>query len=174
MCKLSNTYILDMFTSDDSGAITFNVANSLPQIMNTPCKILVKSVQTELIKVTSAATPVTYDIDKYNFLRVAHNMNIQSGSNYTGFSNSSTLCFFDTFKARETSVPAGTTKRVILGSTDIQNTLFAPNGLPSILILNRRGATANLLSYVPTDGIVDTPYLSWSVRLEITVNPDQE
>ena len=157
MCKMKNTYILDLFTNDDSGAITFNVANSLPQLMNTPCKIVVKQAQTELIKTN--AVPTTYDIDKYIYLRVVHNINIQSGTNVQGFSNSNTLCFFDTFKARDTSLPATLTKRSVLGTTEIKNKLSAPCGLPAVLILNRWAGTLNLLSTMPTDGIKDTPYL---------------
>ena len=54
MCKLSNTYILDL-ADNGGGAITFNVANSLPQLMNQPCKIVVKQIQSLMKTAASVA-----------------------------------------------------------------------------------------------------------------------
>ena len=38
-----------------------------------------------------------------NYLRSIHNINIQSGSNKSGFTNSNTLAFIDSFQARTIS-----------------------------------------------------------------------
>ena len=162
MCKLSNLFVVDLYSDSaagGTGGISWNVANSLPQLMNTPCKIRVKQVQTEIID-------PSINIDNKVWFRVVHNMNIQSGTNYNGFSNSNTLCFFDTYKERAT---LSTTH--FASFTETECTLFAPRGLPAILNLNRYGATnAN----PPVDSLQDKVELSWCVRLEITVNPDQE
>ena len=38
MCRLSNLFFVDLFDkSADNCSIVFNVANSLPKLMNTPC-----------------------------------------------------------------------------------------------------------------------------------------
>mgnify|MGYP000066633704 CR=1 FL=1 len=162
MCKLSNFYVVDLFDKTaDNGSIVFNVANSLPQLMNTPCKIVVKQVQTAILFPGTGG-----NIDDILNFRVVHNMNIQSGTNYPNFSNSNTLCFLDTYKIRETSGVSHTT-----GMTETECMLYAPNGLPSILNLNRWG-TANAAG--STDSSKDNSLLPWSVRLEITINPDQE
>jgi hypothetical protein len=162
MCKLSNLFVVDLYSDSaagGTGGISWNVANSLPQLMNQPCKIVVKQVQTEIVD--PAIT-----IENKVWFRVVHNMNIQSGTNYNGFSNSNTLCFFDIYKTRAT---VSTTH--FSSSTETQNKLFAPQGLPAILNLNRYGATnAN----PPVDSNQDKVELSWCIRLEITVNPDQE
>ena len=50
------------------------------------------------------------------------------------------------------------------GFTTSDCILYAPNGLPAILELNRVGGTS----------IIDVVNLSWAVRLEITVNPDSD
>ena len=42
MCKLANVVVLDLYDNTSTGGIEFNVANSLPQLMNVPCKIVVK------------------------------------------------------------------------------------------------------------------------------------
>ena len=123
MCKLSNLYVLDLF-DNDNGAITFNTANSLPKLMNQPCKIVVKQITTEL------KDGVDDISDEFN-LRVIHNMNIQSGSN-NGSSNSNVLAFIDSFQARNYISTTHT-----LGFTTAECKLFAPNGLPNILILQR-------------------------------------
>jgi len=168
MCKLSNLYVLDLWDNDGAGGITFNVANSLPQLMNQPCKIVVKQVQSELVDST-AATPIS--IDDLIYFRVVHNMNIQSGTNLNGFSNSNILCLFDTYKGRKTFDSAGNLTGHVTGTTESDCTLFAPNGLPNILTLQRWGALNQV-------GIQDTrrdsATLSFLVRLQITVNPDQE
>jgi hypothetical protein len=154
MCKLSNLYVLDLFDKTvDNGSIVFNVANSLPQLMNTPCKIVVKQIQTEL-------KDDTVDINASLYLRVIHNIIIQSGSNLSGFSSSNTLAFIDSFQARTIN------NLQITGFTTAECKLFAPAGLPAILTL-RRASGQNM-------SIIDDPTLSWSVRLEITINPDQE
>jgi hypothetical protein len=154
MCKLSNFYVVDLFDKTaDNGSIVFNVANSLPQLMNTPCKIVVKQIQTEL-------KDDTVDINASLYLRVIHNINIQSGSNLSGFSSSNTLAFIDSFQARTINNLQTT------GFTTAECKLFAPTGLPAILTL-RRTSGQNML-------IIDDPTLSWAVRLEITINPDQD
>ena len=154
MCRLSNLFILDLFDkTSDNGSIVFNVANSLPQLMNTPCKIVVKQIQTEL-------KDDTVDINASLYLRVIHNINIQSGSNLSGFSSSNTLAFIDSFQARAINNLQTT------GFTTAECKLYAPNGLPAILTLQRTSGQ-NML-------IIDDPVLSWCVRLEITVNPDEE
>ena len=153
MCKLSNLYVLDLFDNND-GNIVFNVANSVPKLMNKPCKIKVKQIQTEL---KDNAVDPTADIGSVIYLRVIHNINIQSGTNKNGFSNSNTLAFIDNFQVRTIDT------NHMVGFTSTECTLYAPNGLPAILKLNRMG----------TD-IVDNPLLAWSVRLEITINPDEE
>ena len=183
MCKLSNLYVLDLWSNNVSGDITFNVANSLPQLMNQPCKIKVKQVQSELVDaglatVVGPPEVVTNpsSIDKYLYLRVVHNMNIQSGSNREGFSNSNILCLFDTYKGRQTFIAgaafgdATSLSNAATGTTETDCTLFAPNGLPAILTLQRWGTDNTTL----VDAQRDLVRLSWIVRLEITVNPDQE
>ena len=183
MCKLSNLYILDLWDNDSSGSITFNVANSLPQLMNQPCKIKVKQIQSKLYDAGVAAAagpPVVVEIppssiDKYLYLRVVHNMNIQSGSNKAGFSNSNILSLFDTYKGRQTFATGAVTaiptvSNAITGTTETNCTLFAPIGLPAILTLQRWGTDNTTL----VDAQHDSVRLSWIVRLEITVNPDQE
>lgn len=152
MCKLKNLYCLDLFDTTSTGGIEFNVANSLPQLMNQPCKIVVKQIQTELHN----GTP---DINAQVHLRVLHNINIQSGTNWPGFSNSNVLAFIDSFQARVVDGQHTT------GFTTTECTLYAPNGLPAILSLNRAG---------PSMTFIDNVNLPWSVRLEITVNPDQD
>ena len=159
MCKLSNLYVVDLFENTATGGIEWNVANSLPQLMNNKCKIVVKQVVSEF-------EDTVEDIANLIYLRVVHNINIQSGSNYSGFSNSNILCFFDTFKVREPSASVAT------ATTDTECILFAPNGLPAILNLNRFGKQNTSVS--PIDSNCDKPSLSWTVRLEITVNPDEE
>ena len=164
MCKLSNMYVVDLYgdsSAGGTGGISWNVANSLPQLMNQPCKIRVKQVQSEI----NEQGPPVVQIDNKVWFRVVHNMNVQSGTNYNGFSNSNTLCFFDTYKVRTLANDHMT------ATTETECTLFAPQGLPAILNLNRYGATnAN----PPVDSNQDKVELSWCIRLEITVNPDQE
>lgn len=168
MCRLSNMYILDLFDNDGGGGITFNVANSLPQLMNKPCKIVVKQVQGEFVDTTA---PAITD-DNFVYFRVVHNMNIQSGTNKSGFSNSNILCFFDTYKVRLALKNDGTTTGYAVGSTETECTLYAPNGLPAILNLNRWGSDNT--NPPSNDRNVDTAQLAWSLRLEITVNPDDK
>ena len=161
MCRLTNLFVVDLYNEAVNGTITFNVANSLPQLMNQPCKIVVKQVQSSIIFPGTGG-----NIDDILNFRVVHNMNIQSGTNYPGFSNSNTLCFLDTYKIRTTSTAAHTT-----ATTETECVLYAPNGLPAILNLNRWG-TANAAA--SNDSSKDNALLPWSVRLEITINPDQE
>ena len=154
MCRLSNLYVLDLFDKTvNNGSIVFNVANSIPRLMNNPCKIVVKQIQTEI-------KDDTVDIGSSLYLRVIHNINIQSGTNYPGFSNSNTLAFIDSFQARTINNLQTT------GFTTAECKLYAPNGLPAILTL-QRASGQNML-------IIDDPALSWCVRLEITVNPDED
>jgi len=159
MCRLSNMYVVDLFSNTATGGIEWNVANATPKLMNNPCKIIVRQIQTEL-----KDNPI--DISTVLDLRVIHNINIQSGSN-DGRSNSNVLAFIDTFKARNTIASSHMT-----GFTSADCILFAPNGLPNILTLNRAGVVVT--PAVLPDGIVDDDALYWSVRLEITVNPDEE
>ena len=159
MCRLSNLYVIDLLTNTASGGIEWNVANSNPKLMNNPCKIVVRQIQTEL-----KDDPV--DISTVLALRVIHNINIQSGSN-NGRSNSNILAYIDTFQARNI---VSTTN--MIGFTSADCVLFAPNGLPAILTLNRAGIIIN--PNILPDGIVDEVVLTWSVRLEITVNPQED
>ena len=159
MCKLSNLYVVDLFSNTSTGGIAWNVANATPKLMNIPCKIIVRQIQTEL---KDNAIDISTVVD----LRVIHNMNIQSGSNDNG-TNSNVLAFIDTFQARNT---ISTTN--ITGFTSADCVLFAPNGLPNILTLNRAGIV--LAPSLLPDGIVDNDSLYWSLRLEITINPDEE
>ena len=159
MCRLSNLYVIDLFKNTASGGIEWNVANSNPKLMNNPCKIVVRQIQTEL-----KDDPV--DISTVLALRVIHNINIQSGSN-NGRSNSNILAYIDTFQARNI---VSTTN--MIGFTSADCVLFAPNGLPAILTLNRAGIIIN--PNILPDGIVDEVVLTWSVRLEITVNPQED
>jgi len=151
MCKLSNFYVVDLVNNITSGGIEWNVANSLPQLMNNKCKIVVKQMQTEIKDGSSA------DISDEIGLRVIHNMNIQSGYN-NGSSNSNILAYIDTFQIR-TYV-----SNYMVGFTSADCILYAPSGLPAVLSLQR----------MADSGLVDSLFLSWSVRLEITVNPDQD
>ena len=48
MCKLSNMYVVDLFSNTSAGGIEWNVTNSAPKLMNRPCKIIVKQLTTEL------------------------------------------------------------------------------------------------------------------------------
>ena len=153
MCKLSNLYVLDLFDNTDTGGIEFNIANSVPRLMNAPCKIVVKQIQSEL----RDGTP---DINNITHLRVIHNINIQSGTNWPGFSNSNVLAFIDNFQVRTVDATHMT------GFSSTECILYAPNGLPAILTLNRAGTG--------TPMIADNAALSWSVRLEITVNPQED
>ena len=151
MCRISNLYVVDLFSNTSTGSIEWNVANATPKLMNNPCKIIVKQLTTEL-------KDTTVDIsDEFN-LRVIHNMNIQSGSN-NGSSNSNVLAFIDSFQARNYISTTHT-----LGFTTADCVLFAPNGLPAILTLQRASELR----------IADTFALTWAVRLEITINPDEE
>jgi hypothetical protein len=161
-------YVVDLFNNTATGGIEWNVANSLPQLMNNKCKIVVKQVQTELVDTTVPAIT----IDNFVYFRVIHNINIQSGTNLTGFSNSQVLCLFDTYKSRLTFYNSATTTGHATGTTETECTLFAPNGLPAILTLNRWGSVNT--NPPSDDANVDSPQLAWCVRLEITVNPDQD
>ena len=118
--------------------------------MNNPCKIIVKQITSEL------KDGVDDISDEFN-LRVIHNMNIQSGSN-NGSSNSNVLAFIDNFQVRNY------TGSSLIGFTTTECKLFAPSGLPAILILQRESST----------GIRNIATLSWAIRLEITVNPDED
>ena len=153
MCKLKNLYVVDLFDSTVSGGIKWNVANACPRLMNNPCKIVVKQMQMEL---KDSVTNLQAQI----LLRVIHNINVQSSTNYSTFTNSNTLAFIDSFQGRLTD----TTGDGMTGFTTSDCILYAPNGLPAILELNRVGGTS----------IIDVVNLSWAVRLEITVNPDEE
>ena len=153
MCKLSNLYVIDLFDNTESGGIEWNVANRVPQLMNQPCKIVVKQMQMQL------KDDVT-NLQAQKLLRVIHNINIQSGTNYQSFSNPNTLAFIDSFQGRLTD----TTGDGMTGFTTSDCVLFAPNGLPAILKLNRVGGTS----------IIDVVNLSWAIRLEITVNPQED
>ena len=148
MCRLSNMYVVDLFDSD--GIIQWNVANACPKLMNNPCKIIVKQITSEL------KDGVDDISDEFN-LRVIHNMNIQSGSN-SGSSNSNVLAFIDNFQVRNY------TGSSLIGFTTTECKLFAPSGLPAILILQRESSA----------GIRNIATLSWAIRLEITVNPDED
>ena len=159
MCKLSNLYVLDLYKNTTAGGIEFNVANSLPKLMNTACKIVVKQIQT-VSHVSGSA-----DLSDIPNLRVIHNINVQSGSNLSGFSSSNTLAFIDSFQQRSNTF--GLSPINIYGFTSNECNLFAPNGLPAILTLNKVGNTGNNTGF-------DDPNLPWTVRLEITINPDQE
>jgi len=163
MCgKLRNLYVVDLFDNTTSGGISWNVVNTLPQLMNNPCKIVVKQLVSEVEDTTDEIATLIY-------LRVVHNINIQSGSNYSGFTNSNVLCFFDTFKVRTQTIgPADH----LTATTETECFLYAPNGLPAILNLNRFGKTNTTVS--PTDSNCDKSSLSWNIRLEITINPDDE
>jgi len=163
MCKLSNLYVVDLFDSTPSGGIVWNVANSLPQLMNKPCKIVVKQITTEL---KDTASEPSADISTVLYLRVIHNINIQSGSNGAS-TNSKTLAFIDTFQARNTVSTTNMT-----GFTTAECKLYAPVGLPPILTLNRAGVAT--VPNIVADAIVDAATLLWNIRLEITVNPDEE
>jgi hypothetical protein len=144
-------YVVDLFSNTTTGGIEWNVANATPKLMNNPCKIMVKQLTTEL-------KDGTVDIsDEFN-LRVIHNMNIQSGSN-NGSSNSNVLAFIDSFQVRNYIASTHT-----LGFTTADCKLYAPNGLPNILLLNRASEL----------GVVDNVALTWAIRLEITINPDEE
>ena len=158
MCKLSNLYVLDLYKNTSAGGIEFNVANSLPKLMNTPCKIVVKQIQAVMQAVSGAI------LNSVPNLRVIHNINIQSGSNLLGFSSSNTLAFIDSYQIRTADFSNfGYTNT--FGFTNTECILFAPNGLPAILTLNKIGDTGNNTGY-------DNPNNPWTVRLEITVNPD--
>ena len=141
-------YVVDLF--DYNGFIQWNVANACPKLMNNPCKIVVKQITSEL------KDDVEDISDEFN-LRVNHNMNIQSGSN-NGSSNSNVLAFIDNFQVRNYT---GTS---LIGFTTAECKLFAPSGLPAILILQRESS----------GGIRNIATLSWAIRLEITVNPDED
>ena len=147
MCKLSNLYVVDLFSNTSTGGIAWNAANATPKLMNIPCKIIVRQIQTEL---KDNAIDISTVVD----LRVIHNMNIQSGSN-DNRTNSNVLAFIDTFQARNT---ISTTN--ITGFTSADCVFFAPNGLPNILTLNRAGIVV-APSLLP-DGIVDE---SWYLAI---------
>ena len=165
MCKLSNLYILDLAENDGNGGITFNVFNSLPQLMNQPCKIVVKQIQSRMKTPESLIETISKDLTIANYLRIVHNINIQSGSNYSGFSNSNILAFMDVFQMRNFVSTTHT-----IGFTTSENKLFCPNGLPAILTLNRRG----IMHGETADKSLDSNNLGWTLRLEITVNPDDQ
>ena len=48
MCRISNLYVVDLFSNTSTGSIEWNVANATPKLMNNPCKIIVKQLTTEL------------------------------------------------------------------------------------------------------------------------------
>ena len=95
MCKLKNLYVVYLFDSTVSGGIKWNVANACPRLMNNPCKIVVKQMQMEL---KDSVTNLQAQI----LLRVIHNINVQSSTNYSTFTNSNTLAFIDSFQGRLT------------------------------------------------------------------------
>ena len=74
MCKLSNLYILDLADNDGNGGITFNVANSLPKLMNQPCKIVVKEIQSRMKTPESLIETISKDLTIANYLRIVHNI----------------------------------------------------------------------------------------------------
>jgi len=186
MCKLSNLYVVDLFNNTAIGGIEWNVVNSLPQLMNNKCKIVVKQV------VSQTKSSSSVDITLNNYVRIIHNMNINSGcNNFNGNSNSNTLCFLDSFAVRtihNMNINSGCNNfngnsnsntlcfldsfavrtinaNFITATTSTNLTLYAPNGLPAVLTLNRVWDLST---------IIDDATLSWNVRLEITVNPDEE
>jgi hypothetical protein len=161
MCKLSNLYVLDLFSNTSTGAIEFNVANSLPKLLNAPCKLIVKQMQIELHHGASL------DFTGYVNLRVVHNMITQSGTNnFNGSNTSNVLSFINNFSIRNNP---DAQHQMSYSETDLK--MFLPNGLPSVLLLNRRGSS----NVDPLNDVsCDLPTLSWAVKLEITVNPDDE
>ena len=163
MCKLSNLFVVDLYDSTASGGIEWNVMNSAPRLMNNPCKIVVKQITTEL---KDTASSPSADISTVLYLRVIHNINIQSGSNGPS-TNSNVLAFIDSFQARNTLSTTNMT-----GFTTADCILYAPAGLPAILKLNRAGVVTN--PSIVADAIVDAATLMWNIRLEITINPDEE
>ena len=167
MCKLSNLYVLDLFSNTSTGGIEFNVANSLPRLLNAPCKLIVKQMQIELRDTTASPTP---NYSTYVNLRVVHNMITQSGTNnFNGSNTSNVLSFIDNYAIRENP----TDHPMSYNETDLK--MYLPNGLPSLLVLNKRGApNPTVVNGLPVDELCDNINLSWSVKLEITVNPDDE
>lgn len=168
MCKLSNLYVLDLFSNTSTGAIEFNVANSLPRLLNAPCKLIVKQMQIELRDTTASPTP---NYSTYVNLRVVHNMITQSGTNnFNGSNTSNVLSFINNFSIRENSSPAH-----LMSYTETDLKMFLPNGLPSVLVLNKRGApNPATTGQAPVDELCDNVDYTWAVKLEITVNPDDE
>lgn len=168
MCKLSNLYVLDLFSNTSTGGIEFNVANSLPRLLNAPCKLIVKQMQIELYDTTSPA-PVP-DYSTYVNLRVVHNMITQSGTNdFNGSNTSNVLSFINNYAIRNN----GANHKMSYTETDLK--MYLPNGLPSVLVLNKRGAINPTTSgQAPVDILCDKFDYTWSVKLEITVNPDDE
>jgi hypothetical protein len=151
MCKLKNLYVVDLVTNNTAGGIDWNVSNSIPKLLYNPCKIIVKQMQTEIKDISG-------DISDKIGLRVIHNMNIQSGYN-NGSPNSNILAYIDTYQIRNY---ISTTN--MIGFTSADCILYAPTGLPPVLSLQRMADI----------GLVDNVFLSWSVRLEITLFPDEE
>ena len=168
MCKLSNLYVLDLFSDISSGAIEFNVANSLPRLLNAPCKLIVKQMQIELHDTTADVHP---DYSTYVNLRVVHNMITQSGTNnFNGSNTSNVLSFINNYAVRPNTNGAH-----LLSYTETDLKMYLPNGLPSVLVLNKRGApNPATAGQAPVDELCDKVDYTWSVKLEITVNPEDE
>lgn len=157
MCKTQNLYVLHLGINTASGGIEWETSKFSPQLIDVPCKIVIKQILTEI------SDSVAHDITGALQFRVIHNIKTNAFSNFlTGTSN--TLGFIDAYSIKNN----GTNINIGYTSTTLQ--LYAPNGLPSFLTLNRVGA---IPPATDINKIIDDPSLLWSVTLEVTINPDE-
>lgn len=155
MCKTQNLYVLHLAMVED-GSITWDTSILSPQLINKPCKIKVKQVVTEM---RDGSANLLTAIN----LRVIHNIKTNAMTNF--FSGSSNILgFIDSYSVRNTA----TNHYVGFTSSDLE--LYAPNGLPNELILNRVGTVPPATDL---NTIIDDATLLWAVTLEVTINPDE-
>lgn len=153
MCK-SKVYNIDLFMNTASGGIDWEVQTYMPQLMNKPLKIIVRQISSEFEdSPTDNSTLVYY--------RIVHNLNVLGACNNFNYGlNSTVLSLFDMYAVRAT---IGTTHQQ--GTSFPNNILICPNGLPSILTLQRFGAPVT----TGVDTNRDDTSLSWMVKLEISI-----
>jgi len=158
MCK-SKVYNVDLFMNTSLGGITWDVQTYMPQMINKPLKIVVKQISMEFKESPDDNSVLVY-------YRIVHNLNILGACNlFNNNNNSTVLSLIDMYSVRtsvSTTIGGDINK---IGSFSPNNILICPNGLPSIMTLQRFGAPND----TGVDARQDNPLLSWMVKLEITI-----
>ena len=151
MCN-KKIYSVDLQT-DATGIINVNVSQLAQDLIGVPLSITVKQLIMQLDNTTSGQPDISGNIG----LRICHNIATRSFGNMVGGSTN-VLCFIDNFSIRTQNT------NILFGTTTPNLKLYAPNGLPSNLLLTRVWNT-NASSFDNVSTLyTDEPFF---VRLEI-------